>query len=362
MQLAGLPGLTMAALNRGALAWQQTFGVADVQTQAPLQPDTLFEAASTSKPVFAYGVLQLVERGAMDLDRPLALYHRPAYLPADARLDRITARQVLTHTSGLRNWGQEGDAETFRPLFDPGTRVHYSGEGIFWLQLVVERLTGKGLNALMRELLFEPAGMKHSMFMLDDEAATNLAYGHIAGHRAPQQGIRDILGHVTPLARSWNKPLRDWAHDDWLRAAAALDPGHPTQRVRFQNAAASLFTTADDYARFLALHMDDATRAPWQISDALRRQMIAPLVAVRAGTSLARGLGWSVERCNGALRFGHEGNNDGRFTAYVAAEAKTGNGLVVLTNAGAGFKVYQWIVRQVTGCDQLSFLADLELP
>jgi CubicO group peptidase (beta-lactamase class C family) len=132
--------------------------------------------------------------------------------------------------------------------------------------------------------------------------------------------------------------------------------------VRFQNGAASLFTTAADYARFLELLMDQRPRASWQIGDALRRQMIAPFVAVRAGASLARGLGWSVERCAGDLRFGHEGNNDDRFTAYVAGEASTGNGLVILTNAGAGFKVYQWIVRRVTGSDQLSFLADLGLP
>src|SRR6187455_198347 len=77
MQLAGLPGLSMAALDSGKVFWQQTFGVADAQTLAPVQPDTLFEGASTSKPVFAYAVLQLVERGVIDLDRPLALYHRP---------------------------------------------------------------------------------------------------------------------------------------------------------------------------------------------------------------------------------------------------------------------------------------------
>jgi CubicO group peptidase (beta-lactamase class C family) len=362
MQLAGLPGLSMAVLDRGALAWQQTFGVADAQTQAPVRADTLFEGASTSKPVFAYGVLQLVERGALDLDRPLAQYHRPGYLPTDARLDRITARHVLTHTSGLRNWATEGDADTFRPLFEPGARVCYSGEGFLWLQFVVEKLTGKGLDALLRELLFEPAGMKHSMFMLDSDAAGTLAHGHSGGRRAPQQGIRDIVGLVTPLARAWNKPLRDWTHDEWLRAAAALDPGRPTQRVRFQNGAASLFTTAADYARFLALLLDQTPRSPWQIGHPLRRQMIAPLVAVRAGTSLARGLGWSVERCAGELRFGHEGNNDDRFTAYVAGEASSGNGLVILTNAGAGFKVYQWLVRRITGSDQLSFVADLSLP
>lgn len=361
MRLAGLPGLSMAALDRGEILWQQAFGVADAQTQAPVQPDTLFEGASTSKPVFAYAVLQLVERGVIDLDRPLALYHRPPYLPPDARLDRVTARHVLTHTSGLRNWATEGDFDSFRPLFDPGASVVYSGEGFLWLQLVVEKLTGKGLDALMRELLFEPAGMTQSSFMLDADTEGKLAYAHTGGRRAKQQGMRDILRMVTPLAQEWRKPLRDWTHEDWLRAAAALDPSHPTQRVRFQSAAASLFTTAGDYARFLALFMDSTPRKPWQISDALRRQAIAPLMPVRGDLSLARGLGWSVERCGSGTRFGHEGNNDNRATSFVAGEAHTGNALVILTNAGVGFPVYQWIVRRVTRCDQLSFLADLSM-
>jgi CubicO group peptidase (beta-lactamase class C family) len=359
MGLAALPGLSMAALDRGTLAWQHTIGVADAQTQAPLDQDTLFEAASTSKPVFAYAILQLVERGVIDLDRPLALYRRPPYLPADSRLDRITARHVLTHTSGLRNWGDEGSADTFRPMFEPGERVSYSGEGFFWLQLVAEQLTGQGLDQLMRTQIFEPARMTRSMFALDEEATRNLSFGHVTGRRSPQQGMRDIVGLVTPLARAWQKPVRDWAHEDHVRAAATLDPGRPTQRVRFQNAAASLFTTAGDYARFLVALMDGAPRAAWHIGAALRREMIAPLVAVREGAPLWRGLGWSVERCGGESRFGHEGNNDGRFTAYVGAEASTGRGLVVLTNGDAGFGVYQRIVRAVTGCDQLSFVAAL---
>ena len=356
MRFAGLPGLSIAALDRGTLAWHKTVGVADAQTQAPLDADTLFEGASTSKPVFAYAVLQLAERGLLELDRPLALYHRPPYLPADARLDRITARHVLTHTSGLPNWSEEGKPDTFLPTFEPGERMVYSGEGFFWLQLVVEKLTGKGLDALMRTQLFEPAGMTHSMFMLDENAIRNLSYGHIGGRKAPQQGMRDIMGLVTPLARAWNTPLRDWTHEHWLRSAAVLDPARPTQRVRFQNAAASLFTTARDYAKFLAALMDGAPRASWHVSDALRREMIAPLVAVRTGAPLWRGLGWSVERCGREQRFSHEGNNDGRFTAYVGGDAAHGRGLVVLTNGDAGFGVYQRIVREVTGCDQVSFV------
>jgi CubicO group peptidase (beta-lactamase class C family) len=358
MRLAGVPGMSMAVLDRGQPAWQRSFGVADASSQAKLEDDTLLEAASTSKPVFAYGVLQLVSRGKLALDRPLASYYRPPYLPADARLDRITARHVLTHTSGLRNWGEEGSPDTFLPAFEPGERYLYSGEAFFWLQLVVEKLTGQGLDALMRELLFEPAGMTRSRFALDDEAVRHLAHGHVGGRRTPQQGMRDVVGLITPLARAWRKPVRDWSHEDWLRSAAALDPQRPTQRVRFQNAAASLFTTAGDYARFLGILMDSAPAAPWRIAENLRHEMLSPLVAVQQAAPLWRGLGWSIERCDGILRFGHEGNNDGRFTAYAGAEAATGRGLVILTNDGAGFGLYQRIVRASTGCDQLSFIAN----
>jgi CubicO group peptidase (beta-lactamase class C family) len=212
----------------------------------------------------------------------------------------------------------------------------------------------------MRELLFEPAGMTHSSYALDDALARRLAFGHTGGHRAPQQGVRDVLGLVTPLAKVWRKPVRDWSHEDWLKSAAALDPARPTQRVRFQNAASSLVTTAQDYARFLAALMDSAPPAPWRLRDSLRREMLSPLLAVQKDLPLWRGLGWSIERCHGAMRFGHEGNNDGRFTAYVGAEAAAGRGLVILTNDGAGFGLYQHLVREIGGCDQLSFLANAD--
>jgi CubicO group peptidase (beta-lactamase class C family) len=360
MRLAGVPGMTIGVLERGRLVWQQQLGVADAVSRVKVDADTLFEAASTSKPVFAYAVLRLVDRGILELDRPLASYLRPPYLPADARLDRITARHVLTHSSGLPNWSQEGNAETFLPAFEPGTRYRYSGEGFFWLQLVVEKLTGKGLDALMRELLFEPAGMTRSRFVLGPESLSNLAAGHVSGRRAPQQGLRDIVGMISPFAKAWGKRVREWAHEDWLRSAAALDPARPTQRVRFQNAAASLFTTVADYARFLGGVLDPAVAAPWRISEGLRHAMLSPLLAVQPGVPLWRGLGWSIERCGGDMRFGHEGNNDGRFTAYVGGEMRDARGLIVFANDGAGFGLYQHIARAVTGCDQLSFMASAD--
>ena len=359
MRLAGVPGISMAAVDGSELAWTHTLGVADAQTEATLDPDTLFEAASTSKPVFAYAVLQAAERGMLELDRPLALYLRPPYLPADPRIDKITARHVLTHSGGFRNWGDEGAADTFRPMFEPGQRFTYSGEGFFWLQLVIEELSGLGLDAFVRSHLFEPAGMRRSMFAIGQADLASAAFGHQGGRRAPAQGIRDVISLIEPLAEAWDKPVRDWTHREWLRSAAALDPARPTQRVRFQNAASSLYTTAGDYARFLMLLMDGRRREAWQISDALRREMISPLVPVQQGGDLWRGLGGAVEQCGSAWRFGHEGNNDNRFTAYVGGDARHGRALVILTNADAGFGVYQRIVRAATGCDQLSFVANM---
>jgi len=87
--------------------------------------DTVFEAASTSKPVFAYAVMKLCERGLMDLGAPLTLYTAERFVPNDPRLDLITARRVLSHTTGLPNWRSADDPLVIS--FTPGERWSYSG-------------------------------------------------------------------------------------------------------------------------------------------------------------------------------------------------------------------------------------------
>lgn len=101
--------------------------------------DTVFEAASTSKPVFAYAVMKLVEKGVIDLDTPLTHYTSERFLKGDPRLDLVTARHVLSHTSGFPNWRS---AEGLRLDFTPGEKWSYSGEGYSYLQSVVTHLTG----------------------------------------------------------------------------------------------------------------------------------------------------------------------------------------------------------------------------
>jgi CubicO group peptidase (beta-lactamase class C family) len=344
------------------VAWTWTHGFVNADSRGAVQASTLFEAASISKPVFAYGVLQLVDRKLLDLDRPLSRYLRPRYLPDDPRIDEITARHVLTHTSGLPNWGDENQPDTLRPAFQPGRFFRYSGEGFFWLQLVAERLTGQGLDALMRVLLFEPAGMSSAMFAMDEAHLPDVAFGHRNGVVAQGQGMRSVMGLVAPRAKAWNKPLRDWTHEDWIRVGSELNPGKPPVRVRFQNAAGSLLITAADYARFIALLCAGKPRRPWQLSEALRREMIAPHDAIQDDTPLWWGLAWALERGGSGLRFAHEGNNDNLFASYAVGDPAAGRGLVILTNGGSGFGVLQRVIRAATASDPLSFIAVLDPP
>jgi CubicO group peptidase (beta-lactamase class C family) len=361
MKLAVVPGLSLAVVERGAVVWARTFGVLNASTREPVREDSLFEAASMSKPVFAYGVLQLVEQGKLELDRPLVSYYKPPYLPNDPLIDQITARHALSHSSGLPNWGDDTQPDSLKPMFQPGKYLSYSGEGFFWLQLVVERLTGKGLDAFMRSQLFEPAGMTRSMFACDEEQLASLSFGHNSEGVANNHGLRGVMKFIAPRAKKWGKPVRDWAHEDWLRVATELQPNAPPKRVRFQNSASSLLTTARDYAKFVALVGEHASRAPWEISETMRRAMLTPQVAVQQGEPVSWGLGWELEQGE-SVRFSHEGNNENVFTSYAIGDPQRGRGLVILTNSGGGYGVLQRITRAATASDPLGFITNLNPP
>ena len=135
MRLATVPGMSIATV-RGADVAVEGFGVRLAGSESPVTGDTVFEAASLSKPVFAAIVMQLVSEGAIDLARPLAEY-LPLPNPADERAKAITATHVLSHSSGWRNW-RGGREVTLAADFQPGERFSYSGEGYFFLQRVVE--------------------------------------------------------------------------------------------------------------------------------------------------------------------------------------------------------------------------------
>lgn len=173
---------------------------------ADASAQTIFQAASVSKVVFAYIVMRLVDRGVLNLDKPLYKYTRkvdPRFCNAFEskaenkenirRAKMLTARIVLNHRTGLPNWAKgEGSRDSCPIAFkcEPGEKYTYSGEGIWYLQRVIEHITGKSLEQLAREEVFEPFGMANSSYIWLSRYDDMAAYGYDTKGVRRGRGIR----------------------------------------------------------------------------------------------------------------------------------------------------------------------------
>jgi CubicO group peptidase (beta-lactamase class C family) len=363
MQAFAVPGIGIAVVEDGAVAWHRGFGVTNASTGAPVDARTVFEDASLSKPVFAYVVMQLVDQGLLDLDRPLVAYRRPGYLSDHPWIALVTARDVLRHTTGLPNWRESPATEKLVPMARPGTRIDYSGEAFFWLQLVVETITGQSLDDSMQAHLFGPAGMQDSSYTWSADLAARSVYGHRAHDDAqrgmPPQMFRVQWSIAQQVADRWDKPLSAWKYEDAERALPEVMALAPAGLVTWPgdilaNAAASLRTTVQDYATFLTLMLARRQRAAWEIAEATRQAMLTAQIHVPHRWT-EKGLGWNIEQTRNGPVFYHSGSNGGIFKNFVVGDASRRRGIVVLTNGGSGAIVYRRVVRAATGLDLLSF-------
>jgi CubicO group peptidase (beta-lactamase class C family) len=289
---AQVPGASVAVVEHGRVSWAAGFGVRSSNDPEPVEAQTVFSAASLSKPPFAHLVLKLSARGLLDLDTPLAqLDPRPydAYGldPADDRLRQITARQVLSHTSGLGNWAPE---DIGRVSFDPGAHWHYSGEGYLYLQRTVESLAGQPLHQLWEEEISRPLGLQRSSYVWRDDWA-NVATGH---------GTSSTGGNRFPRAFS----------------------------------AFSLHTTACEYAQWVGAIMSDSCAA----------EMFEPAIAVDA--ELAWGLGFGLTD-----RVFWQWGDSGDFQSVVVGSRGERRAFVCLTNSEHGLPACAAIAARLMGLD-----------
>ncbi len=199
MESAHVQGLAVSIFNNNEVVYQTTFGYKNWSTKDTLNINSIFYGASLSKAVFSVLVMQLVEEGKINLDTPLQNYlEKPLSeyefnrnwrgyndLKEDKRYERITARMCLSHTTGFPNWrfltksGFNIDGK-LHFLYEPETRYSYSGEGFSLLQFVVEKITGKGLEEIAQERIFQPLGMKRTsyIYVLQEEFKNQYVYGN----------------------------------------------------------------------------------------------------------------------------------------------------------------------------------------
>jgi CubicO group peptidase (beta-lactamase class C family) len=282
-----IPGISVAVIKDSKVVYHRGFGVKNTATREPVTDDTVFEAASMTKPVFAYSVLRLVDRGILKLDTPLYTYLPYEDIAHDDRYKLITARMVLTHRTGFPNW-RTGRLEI---KFTPGTEVSYSGEGFVYLGKVVEKLTGKTLVDLCREEVFAPLGVENASLVWNEDVARLTATGH---------------GGSSPLAK-----------------------GKPSE----PNMAASLHIDAANYAKFLIAVLQGKG-----LSESTSKEMLRAQVERPEQQDFSWGLGVSIEETPAGINYGHGGRNLG-FTSRSLMYKDQGIGYVFLINNDDSAKI-----------------------
>ena len=309
MEMANIPGMSIAVIRDGKIFWSGAFGLRNRETNEPVDENTIFEAASLTKTITAAAALKLVERGKLDLDKALAEYLPYPKLSGDERYKKITARHVLTHTTGLPNWGN-------RLIREPGELYGYSGEGFLYLGRTIEKITGLSLEEFAKKEIFQPLGMSRTSYIWNDIFAENISAGHDRHGFASQRG-----------------------------------------RQTEPNGGASLLTTARDYATFLCSIMDNQVLEQKTID-----MMLTPHVRVtkrrdsknELDEHVSWGFGWGIQSGNTENGFWHWGDN-GQLRAYTVSYRERKEGLVFFANSENLFLIAEPLISLVLDDPQHAF-------
>ncbi len=319
MQRLHVPGVSIAVVRNGHIAWAKGYGVAN-KDGAPVTPDTLFQAASISKPVTAFAALRLVEAGKLSLDTDINTALTSWKLPPGPDSSHATLRQLLSHTagtsvSGFPGYAHDAKVPTLLQVLDgappantkpvridtsPGGAWNYSGGGYAVVQQAMIDRAGKPFPELLSETLLAPLGMRNSRF------AQPLPAGLLPRAAMPHD-----------------------AKGDAYKGGPYTYP---------ELGAAGLWTTPSDLARFvIGVQRHADTRGNSLLAPVMARTMLTP---VKNGYAL----GFEIEGKDADRSFAHGGSNMG-FQNSLYAYVERGDGIVVMTNGDAGAELAQSIVR-----------------
>ena len=326
MEHLGVPGVSIAVIHDFEVHWARGYGVADVETGAPVDVETMFQAASISKPVAAMGTLDAVEDGLFGLDDDINDILTSWTLDGGAftATSPVTPRTLTSHTSGLGDAfgfpGYDPDAPlpTVVEILDGGERSNvrrvfmerapyeayeYSGGGVTVMQLALQDARGEPFAELMQHRVLDPIGMTRSSFRQPISAE-----------------------HDRNAAR---------AHDGEGRSRG------PKWHVYPEMAAAGLWTTPTDLARF-AIEVQKSVRGESNrvLSRETAREMIIP---VGVGDFA---VGFSLRKQGEGWYFQHGGSNWG-FRATLLAHTVKGYGLAIMTNADRGGQAAAELSRRI---------------
>lgn len=310
MKHYNVPGVSVAVIRNSKVIWSKTYGFADVESKTPVNSKTLFQAASMSKPVTAYAALTEVEAGKINPDVDVNSYLKSWKVPENefTKEKKVTFKNIVSHTAGFTISGFPGyesgkpvptliqvlngqtPSNTTAIFVDklPGTPFRYAGGGYCVLQQMLIDLEGKDFTSIMKEKVLLPLDMKNSTF---------------------SQPLSDIQSQFS--ATAYNQ--------DGVKVSGKSHT-YPEQ------AAAGLWTTAEDYAKFVidiqnTLSGKSSTIISQKMAEQFTTSFINPFM----------GLGIFLEDRRGHMYFNHGGWNEGFSSRFIASKT-SGDGIVVLTN------------------------------
>ena len=323
MNMYHVPGVSIAVINDTKIEWAKGYGVQDVSKDKKVSTETLFQAASVSKPVAAMAALKVVEQGQLNLDGDVNQWLSSWQIPEHefTSSHEISLRQLLSHTAGLTVHGFAGyaadeavptlqqvldgeppaNSDPVRVDIEPGSQFRYSGGGYTVMQLLLEDVTGTPFAELLQTILLRDLQMSNSLF---------------------------------------EQPLPTEYHD---RAATAYD-GRGTAvaggwHTYPEKAAAGLWSTPTDLAKFVIEIIQSSQGESETLSSGMVQQM---LTMVKDDY----GLGFGLKTIDGVHRFSHGGSNKG-FRCYMVGYIETGQGAVVMTNSDNGIYMAMEILRSI---------------
>ena len=329
MDDAKVHGMAITVFNHQQPVYQHTFGYKDVPNQAVLTDSTNIYGASFSKAVFSVLTMKMVEDGIIDLDTPLESYlpkklyaYEPqtrwhddfSSLQEDSLYHLITARMCLAHTTGFLNYRWFEDDHKLRVHTAPGTNYWYSGEGFIYLQVVLEKLTGKGLQQLANDIIFTPLSMNHSAYEWKPRFEKDFAFGHNA---------------------NGEKYKKD--KDNEPRGGGTLE------------------TTAGDYTRFLTAVLNQEIISPESYDEIFFPQIriksqaqFGPKAKLTSDKydyiNLSCGLAWEYYDTPYGRGVSKGGHGEG-FQHYSILFPDTGIGLMIMTNSDNGEGIFKELLE-----------------
>jgi CubicO group peptidase (beta-lactamase class C family) len=319
-----VPGVSIAFFSGGKVQWTRAYGFADVEKKTPVTLDTLFQAASISKPISSLAMLRLVQEGKLNLDEDVNVKLKGWKVPDNefTKDQKVTLRRIVSHSAGFTVHGFEGyrpdaplptlvqildgkppaNSDSVRVVTIPGSKWSYSGGGFTVMQLLMTEVTASTFPDILSKKVLGPAGMTHSTFAL-------------------------------PL------PLSQKQH----AATAYSGDGQPIPggfHVYPEMAAAGLWTTPSGLAlAAIEIQNDYAGKSNHVLSKDMAHQMLTH-------QKDDWGLGVGLSKSGKPLRFYHSGGNEG-FRCDLQAYVDSGEGIAVMTNSDAGDALYLEIERAV---------------